>query len=245
MKKAKILFYDIEILPRHFNTCFGADRSTLCTFGYKWGTDSKARYLDLLHFPDSWEKSPFAEEELVHAAHKIMIQADQCVHHYGDKFDFKYMNTKFLLLGLDPLTIRDVDLFDTWKGSKYNLKLSNNRMDTIARYFGLKPKDENEVGWWFDTIARDPKALRKISKYCAGDVETLHQVAMKLNPITPTKRRLCGPDLNLCPECGSVRWENKQKYTTAAGYVTMVLRCKDCRKTWTMPEAKYLALRSI
>ena len=140
---ARILFYDIEILPKHFNTRFGADRSTVCTFGYKWGTDKKARYLDLLHFPDSWEKSPYEEKELVFAAHVIMSQADQCVHHYGDKFDFKYMNTKFLFHGLDP--IRDIDLFDTWKGSKYNLKLSNNRMDTIARYFNLKPKDENQV----------------------------------------------------------------------------------------------------
>lgn len=231
--ESKTLFFDIEILPRHFHTNFGADRSTLCSFGYKWAHQKKAHCIDLLEFPEDFESNPYKEEKLVRAAHKIMKEADRCIHHYGDKFDFPYMNTKFMKYGLSP--VKDIALQDTWKGSKYKLKLSSNRLDNIAEYFDLARKADIPVETWFDVIRGQKTAMRTMSKYCAQDVEVLHDVYTKiLSYLMPIKQH-AGVDRyglrTACPRCSEL---NTSKY----GILTLVsgkyqkYRCNECAYTW-------------
>lgn len=237
--KSKVLFYDIEILPQHFDTRFSANRSSICSFGYKWLGEKKEHSIDLLQFPERFRKNPFDEELLVKSAHQIMSQADECIHHYGDKFDFKYMNTKFLKYGLPP--IKEVALIDTWKLSKFKLKLSDNRLDTFAEYFDLPRKQGNEVKWWFDTIRGHAPSLKKISTYCRGDVKTLEAVYLKGQELLPAKRRRFEGVLN-CPECGTNHVNANRKYTTVSGLEKKVLTCQGCGKSWNMPLSKYLKL---
>lgn len=225
----KILFFDIEILPRHFYTNFGADRSTICTFGYKWGHHKKAKALDLLDYPEDFEDNPFKEEKLVKDAHNIMKEADMCIHHYGDKFDFPYMNTKFMKYGLHP--IKDIPLTDTWKGSKYKLKLSSNRLDNIAEYFGLARKDDIPVSTWFDIIRGHKPSMRLMTKYCIQDVEVLYQVYQEvMSFIMPTKINASiarnGTRLG-CMRCGSTDVRRYGVQVLVSGKYQK-WQCKDC-----------------
>lgn len=238
--KPKVLFFDIEILPRHFQTNFGADRSTLCVFGYRWGHHKKSKALNLKDMNPHWHRKPFNERALVLASHEIMSQADICVGHYSDKFDFPYMQTKFLKYGLEPIKI--VDLRDTWKTSRFKLKLSSNRLEAIASYFGLTPKMDTEVSWWFDIIAGDGPILKKMTDYCKGDVDTLVEVYEKIQELQPAKFRY-GLDLLCCPECNSSSCRKNSTYTTVSGTTQVYLSCQDCGKSWKLSKQKYEKLR--
>lgn len=224
----KILFFDIEILPRHFYTNMGADRSTLCSFGYKWGHHKKAKAVDLLDFPETFAKNPFLEEELVHAAHDIMKDADMCVHHYGDKFDFPYMNTKFIKYGLAP--IREIILTDTWRQAKFKLKLSSNRLDNIAAYFDCARKGEIPVETWFDVIRGHVPSMKAMTKYCIQDVEVLHEVYLKLAQVAPPKINASlvkNGHRNGCSRCGSTDRIKYGIFVSAAGRYQKY-KCMEC-----------------
>lgn len=232
----RVLFHDIEILPLHFHTNFGADRSTLCTFGYKFQGDKKAKYLDLLDYPTRYASDPFDEKMLVKDTYKIMKEADVIIHHYGDKFDFPYLNTKFLKYGLPPIDM--VDLRDTWKASKYKLKLSSNRLNTVAEYFGLPMKDDIPVSHWYHAIAGKKKCMKELSQYCAQDVEVLEAVYNKLQPLMPHRFRMLTDKLS-CPMCGHHQYRKHSIFTTKGGYEKQVLMCKGCAKHWSLGKKEY------
>lgn len=238
MINPKILFFDIEILPQHFSTRFGADRSTLCTFGYAWHGDKSASALDLLDFPEDFHNNPFKEKKLIKASHKIMSKAQVCIGHYSDRFDLKYMNTKFLKHNLTPVTI--VTAEDTWKTARSGLKLSSNRLGNIAEYFELKhTKMDIPVSTWFDVIRGDEKAMRLMTKYCQQDVMTLMDVYYRLEPIC--KPRSHGGVLrdNVAPTscpvvtCGSdqfMKWGFFIKSQSGRKYQKR--KCKSCGHVW-------------
>ena len=235
-----ILYFDIEIIPKHYETRMAADRSSVACFGYKFDGDKKAKSLCLLDFPRAWEKDPYIEYPLVKAAYNIMVQADVIIGHYSEKFDFPYMCSKFLQYDLDPSKlIHAAAKNDTWRLSKRYLKLSTNRLATIAEFFGLENKTPTDVMWWFRTIQGDAKALKKLNDYCAQDVEVLHNVHRKLRTFEKATRRF-NDDFRSCHCCGSKTWVNG-RFTTVAGTEKVVLTCSnpDCGRSSSISKAKF------
>lgn len=237
------LYFDIEILPQHFMTLFGADRSTLCSFGYRTSSMKKAKTIDLLDFQKCCPTckkmdNPFDEEKIVKAAHKIMSNAKKCIGHYSDKFDFKYMNTKFMQYNLPPINY--VALEDTWKIARSGLKLSSNRLDNIARFFKLAPKLETEVIWWYYIIMGKQSYMKKMSKYCRQDVDTLYEVHQKIKALKKNVRST-GDSPGHCPECNKKGLLHSD-YMTVGGAIKYVMICRgrgSCGKSWTLSKQQF------
>jgi DNA polymerase elongation subunit (family B) len=240
MTKPKVLYFDIEILPKHYETRFGADRSSICCFGYKFDTDKKAKCLSLLDFPEHFAKDAYIEAPLIKEAYKIMNEADVIIGHYSEKFDFPYMVSKFVQLGLDVTKIvHAASKNDTWRLAKRHLKMSSNRLDSIARFFGLESKLPTEVMWWFRTIQGHAPSLKKLAVYCAQDVEVLHNVHTRLRGFEKISKR-SNSNFKACPHCNS-KTHIHGRYATIAGTEKVVLKCtsEDCGRACSISKTKF------
>lgn len=229
---AKVLLWDVEIFPLHFYTGLGADRSTLSHFGYKWLDEKKTHCIDL-SIRKNWAVDPFNEKALVKASHKILNEADVFITHYGVRFDLPFMNAKFIKYGLEPVIGKAH--IDTWMISKTCLKLSNNKLKTVATMFGLDNKMDIGIETWFHALSGKPAALRKMNIYCKQDVDTLEQVYLKTRNIYPRHPSFAVLDLGskgakgLCGICSSARLHKRGYYVTKAGRYDR-LHCQDCGK---------------
>ena len=208
MRPSKVLFFDIEIVTASWCGFMGADKTTICTFGYKWQDEARPKAFDLNDWKDIFQSrgARAVEREMVKEAHKIMKQADRVVAHFGQYFDYKYMNTLFTKYGLGEI---DVELVDTWRLAKNNLKLSSNRLDAIAKFFGLPTKDKMDHDDWIKIVMeRSVTAMEKMTKYCKQDVLVLEAVYNRLEHLANPRTHiglLCGGSRMSCMQCGHDR----------------------------------------
>lgn len=231
--KAKVLLLDIEIIPASLglpHVTMAADKSTITCFGYMWLEDKEASCLSLLDDKKRFFKDPYDEKKLIHEMHKIVSKADIIIGHFGSKFDFPYINTKFAMHDLS--NISHIKQIDTWKIAASKLKLSSNRLNNIASVFGLDNKDKMEYKDWFKVIRSDEATMKKMVAYCKQDVIVLKQVYLKLREMYPAHPTLCiaeKPDTKnpICPNCGGNH--NKKNGTRMSGkQIKQMFLCNDC-----------------
>lgn len=236
----RILLFDIEIIPRSFGDPWqtmsaSPERSTLCSFGYKEQTEKKAHVIGLDNWETTFFKDPYNEEALVKAAHNILANADGLVAHYGDKFDVKYMRTKFLIYGLDYQVLNSPTR-DTCLIARKKLKLHSNRLNELAKILGLPLKDKMQMRDWFDIIGKDISKMKKMDKYCAQDVQVLHEVYKKLCHLFPQGK---WPHAGIaeggvkedCPLCASTHtWFYGWSAKTTGKYHKQ--QCQECGHVW-------------
>jgi len=235
---SRILLFDIEII----NRCFGdawqtmsADptHSTICSFGWKEQTEKKAHCIGLDKWKENFKKDAYNEENLVREAHKILTDCDGLIAHYGDKFDVKYMRTKFMIYGLDH-QILDVPTRDTCLIARRKLKMHSNRLNALLEVFGFEQKDKMHMNDWFKVIQGNMASMRKMNKYCANDVNCLHELYKKIHHLFPQSRWPHeGISLNntrdACPECGSLKVQKRGIVVKQVGKYQRY-QCMDCGK---------------
>lgn len=237
----RILFLDIETLANlpeimqnltrlYEGATMKANHSSVITFGYKWLGDAKPKTVNAWDFSRTWARDVNDDSEVLKRAHEILGQADQIVGHYSRKFDLKFLNTRFMRAGLAPYT--GIPHVDTCQLAKSKLLLSSNRLDAVAKYFGLPQKLENG-GWqlWVDVLARKPAAQRLMSRYCAQDVEVLEKVYLKLRPFMAASGAVTYSDFSgkqhSCPSCGSTKLQKHGRRVTKRKVVQRFL-CSAC-----------------
>jgi len=199
---SKILIWDLETMGFGNYKGPAADWGYTLCFGYKWKNKKTVKVLKLSDYK-LWKKDPQDDTDLLKDAYEIIMEADELVAHYGDKFDKPWFQTRLLKANLPIMPpTRQVD---TCKVAQRHLKLSSNRLGNICQFFGLPNKEDKDwPGWWLRSANGDAKALAAMAKYCAGDIVSLDAVHTKLLPfINHVHRGMLKDNVFGCPKCGS------------------------------------------
>lgn len=238
----KTLIWDIEIghkydeaYQRRLYTGYvdtsvrmSADVSCITHIGYKWLGEKRTHCIDLTDF-DGFGPNMKNEGKLVKFASGLFEQADHLVAHYGDKFDRRYMNAKFLQYGLPPIVPSPMlKQSDTCKLAKRHLKISSNKLDNLARF--LKVSFKRSKNWpddWILMTQGNKEAFKRVNWYCRGDIIALEQVYNKLMPFASPPSYSAKLGAPCCPSCGGLNYIKYGSHYTKKK-VFKRFRCKDC-----------------
>jgi DNA polymerase elongation subunit (family B) len=238
----KVLFFDIEILndPKKLfefawkiypGATMGAEMSTICSFGYKWLGDKKAKCINV------WDKKKYSindDRALLQEIRDIMVEADIIVSFYGKKFDIKHIDARLDHHGLRALPPFKGHHLDLHELAKRRYKLSFKRLDNLADFLrcGTKKLKHEGFSLWDKSWNLDKKAQKTMSAYCAQDVEVLAKVYDKMQsiitfPITQKKSEL---PAEKCEHCGSKHFVKNGTRRSATGVVQMRF-CGNCGRS--------------
>lgn len=201
-KKPKVLFFDLET-----GGVGGlkADLGYVLCFGYKFLGEEKTKCITVLDYPG---KDCQDDTNLLKEANKIMQEADLLVAHFGEFFDRPFLESRLLRIGLAPLP--PLRLADTCLIARKKLKLSSNRLDSLARFLNCKHrkmhKGDGWPKWWLGAMRGDKKSITDMAKYCIDDVKCLEEIFLKMRHLIPGKYLLnmaIGQERNICEACGS------------------------------------------
>lgn len=238
----KILLFDIEFAPAKV-MCYGRykqfivqdfvlEEGYLLSFSAKWlGSDNVVSfnlpYYDC--YKGAWDSNDY---ELAKDLHKLLDEADFTVAHNLKQFDFKVANTRFAAHGLPPIS--PTKLVDTLEIAKKNFRFPDNKLNTIANYFGLGSKTEGHgADMWRKCLEDDAETWKHELEYNIQDVLLLEQVYLKLRPFDnkhPSLIPYYKDDFKRCTCCGSTNlWKtDKKAYTSLSEFE--VYKCEDCGK---------------
>lgn len=219
----KVLLWDIE------STSLNADFGTILCIGWKWLGGKRVYVADIHEHGNAAE--PWDDSGLVEFfVNEVYDKADYTVAHYGQRFDLPMIVTKCVKYGI-PVPAPKV-LVDTWRISRDNLKLHNNRLDSIAKYFvtldqktGIMPDE------WRRAMCGDRKALRYVVDHCRADILVLDEVFKRLRPLARNEpsRHLFEPLDSGCVSCGSSNL-HRRGYHVARTYRYQRYQCQACGK---------------
>jgi len=200
------------------------EREIICVC-WKWAGKKEVHSLD-------WG-SKMNDKSLLKKFIKELDKADVAIGHNGDKFDIKWLKTRILHHGLDPIT--NIQTIDTLKLARNNFYLNSNRLDYIARFLGVGSKMETGgFSLWKDACNGSKKALNKMVKYCKQDVIILEKVFDKIKAHSnnmPVHMGVINNDSRLdCPQCsGKAIFYG---YTTTRAGKYRKRKCTKCSHVW-------------
>lgn len=210
--KVRILYYDIET-AQNLVAVFGLanndwiDPSNIVreryviSVAWKWSDESKVHSVSVLDNPKLYKQDPFNDLHVISTFHKIMGEADCLVGHNSDSFDKRWLDTRALVHGLDPLP--PITQLDTYKVAKSKFYLNSNKLNYIGKLLKVGEKKQTTPGLWIRVLQGDTKAIKEMVEYNKQDVLLLERVFLKLQPYISNhlNRELFGG--TGCPRCGS------------------------------------------
>lgn len=187
----------------------------LCV-GLKW-LDEKETYL----FSD-WEHG---HKDMLKRTHAMLMEAEAVVTYNGDKYDLKKLDGEFLLHGLPPAP--QPTSIDCLKAVR-KFGFFMNRLAFIGPFLGLGGKMEHEgMALWTKVDKGDPKAQKRMAKYCVQDVILLEKLYKKIRPYMrnhPANKVLKG---TVCGACGGTHLQSRGPRFTKE-YKIQRLQCQTC-----------------
>ena len=223
IREPRVLLYDLEtslqtvavfqlskndwIRPENLLT----ERNIICA-AWQWLGEDKVQAVSVLDDRKRFQKNPHDDKHVVETLHKLISEADVIVAHYGDSFDNKYVLTRALYHGLDPLP--PVQTIDTKKIAKQRFYFNSNSLDYIGKYLGVGGKINTPAGLWLKILRGEDleASIKTMVAYNKRDVTLLKDVFLKLRPYIPNyiNRELFGKEG--CPRCGSKRVQSRGTY---------------------------------
>lgn len=241
----KRLFFDIETSP-----IFGwfwrtgkayvnhsqilTDKKIICV-SYKW------QYEDEVHTL-KWNKGD--DKKLLKDFIKVLGEADEIVAHNGDRYDIKELRTRAIIQG--ELMFPKYRTFDTLKKARKYFNFSSNKLDYLGEVLNVGRKLEHEgIKLWLDVCDGNEKALQRMIDYCEQDVILLEDVFQVLSPYvdhnTNHAVQVGGyAEKWKCPNCTSEKVSLSHTDTTPLGYIRRHMKCKPCKKQYTISNKTYL-----
>lgn len=229
----KRLFWDIETSPNvvlswrvgykiHIdNANILKERSIIC-IGYKWEHEPHAKII-------TWDRNQ-NDKAMLERFLRIANRADELVAHNGDGFDLPWFLTRCAFHGIR--TFPTYKTSDTLQWARRKFYFNSNKLDYLAQYLGIGAKIKTEFGLWKDICLHAcPKALKRMTAYCAKDVELLEKVWARLSELVPHKTHegvRAGGDQWTCPRCASEKVKVNMTKVSAAGVVRKQMQCKEC-----------------
>ena len=132
------------------------------------------------------------DKRIVQNLINILTQFDRVIGHYSSRFDLPFVRTRALYCGLDFPSYGQLYQDDTWSIVKNKLKLSSNRLDTVAQaLFGQTNKTRIEYKYWLGALHGDEESLKYIVEHNRIDVIELEKVWKALHKFArPVKRSI-------------------------------------------------------
>ena len=170
---------------------------------------------------------------------EVINGADECVAHNGDRYDIKWLRTR---CAYHDITCPDkIDSYDTLKKARKQFNLNSNKLDYIARFFGLGEKLETGgFQLWVDVLKGDDDALKRMVEYCEHDVLILEKVFKKIYIYSEVNKHAgvhYGEARWSCQKCGSTKVQRNGIRITKTGTVRQRMRCGSCNASWTISAA--------
>lgn len=168
------------------------------------------------------------DRSIIKGIWNLMDEADIIVAHYGNVFDIRRLNTRFLVNGLNPPS--PFQIVDTVKTTKKTFAISSYKMEYLNGLFKLQPKIETNFSLWERCTKGDIKALKEMEKYNRHDVTALEELYLTLRPWIkshPNAALYMDECKESCPNCGNSKLTWSGHYYTPAGRYA-AFRCKSC-----------------
>lgn len=239
--KPRILFIDIETAPslgwyfdlwKEGNIVATEKSWYVLSVAWKWAGQKTVHSLAISDYP-RYKKNKEDDSALLADVWELLNDAELCVAHNGDRFDFPKLNARFMAHGMQPPS--PYKTIDTLKIARRVGKFDSNRLDALAKYFNIGAKlPTTGFNLWKACMNGDMEAWTRMKKYNKHDVVLLEMVYEKLRPWASTHPNLSmfTRDLGACPACGGHKLQKRGFcFNTSVKY--MRLQCQDCGK-WSM-----------
>jgi hypothetical protein len=233
----RVLLWDIETSPivgyawDKWNTNLlriEQDRFLL-TIAWKWLGETKVHCLGLPDFPERYAKDPTDDYELAKLAYELFDLADVVVAHNGVAFDTKKAQARMIAHGFGPPSpFKEID---TLRIARSHFSFTSNKLGDVCAVLGIGSKlDPGGIETWFQCIAGDPHAWRRMKKYNKQDVVILEKLYIKLRPWANRLPNLAniGDRPGACPKCGVEGKMVSRGWTTTAVTKRRQYRCGGC-----------------
>jgi len=238
MKQSKILLYDIETTPLLAwawnrypqNGVLKVERDwELLCIAYKWLGKSEV----VVKGRDSRSEKQLAAEIAAQ-----MSKADIIVTHNGVKFDNRKVEAKLAQFDLNP-TPPQLQV-DTCREARKFFGFSSNKLSELGKRLGLGDKVQTGgANLWFDCMAGNETAWRKMKRYNKQDVNLLEKLYVKLRPYLHNhpNMALLNDKPNSCTKCGSSHLKSHGwSYTRTKAYRRF--KCQTCGGISTSTKAE-------
>jgi hypothetical protein len=170
------------------------------------------------------------DKRILESIWKLIDDSDILIAHNGIRFDFPFLNTRFIVNKIKPPSPYQV--VDTLKVCKRDFRNTSNRLDYIGQLLVNDRKKETNIGLWDACDNGEQDGLDKMLEYNKQDVVLLEEVYLELLPWIkshPNMAIYLEAIDECCPNCGSFDLEEKGVYTTPAGQYEGLI-CKSCGK---------------
>lgn len=147
----------------------------LCASIKPWGRPMKTFRLD--EFTNKfWDDSALAE-----AVRDELEKFQVVIHHYGDRFDVPFLNTRLIGNHKRLLITSNMCFVDTWWQAKKRMKLHSNRLAALITHLDTKVTKTGLDGHlWTRAVAGDKEALDEVVRHNIHDVKALEQVTRRI-----------------------------------------------------------------
>jgi len=201
-------------------------------------------YTHCINETDGYGKTPASyinDREIVESIRDLINSADVLVHHYGDRFDLRFLNTRCLEHGISPPA--PIATIDTWRIARDNLAMTSNRLKTLGESFSGIQKGELSKEDWKLAVHGDPDVLARMQQYCIDDVRVTTEVYLTLLPLIKNHPYIGGianypvqEADRRCPFCQSTHTQ-AQGWRRTKCFQIRRMKCNDCG-TWYQGERK-------
>lgn len=236
VKGPRVLYWDIEtsLMPVaifQLNHNDYIDPSAILEDRYviaacwKWEGEKEVHSVSVLDDPKRYKKNPHDDRYVIETLHKVLSEADVIIHHNGDSFDKRYVDTRILKLNLSPLP--PITSIDTYKIAKQRFLFASNKLNYLGTFLGLGEKIHTTPGLWMRVMKGDKAAVKEMTVYCKQDVSLLEKIFLKLRPYCSShvNRALFGGVG--CPRCGSEHVQSRGTHK-AITRTYKRLQCQNC-----------------
>lgn len=246
VSKIKRLLWDIETSPNivlafraGYDVTINHDaiiheRKIIC-IGYKWEGEKK---VTVLRWGKNQEDGPMLRKFMA-----VVNEADEIVHHFGDRFDLPWFRTRCLLNGLPPLPAYKTIDTKMWASKYYYF--NSNKLDYISKVLGHGGKEKMEFDDWKNILMKnDAKALNKMCHYCGVDVIKLEKVYQDLKYCVKPKSHagvFAGGDKWTCPRTGSTNVVKSKTKISANGTIQHQMQSKEDGSYYCISESAFKA----
>lgn len=218
MSKPKILYYDIEtslqpVAVFQLSNNDWIDPSSILQERYvicgcwMWDDGDEVHSVAVTDNAKRYKKDPHDDRHVVETLHKVLSEADVIVHHNGDSFDRKWIDTRSLFHDLPPLP--PIPSIDTYKVAKKRFYLNSNKLDYLGKFLKVGEKIKTTPGLWMRVLAGDASAVEEMVTYNKQDVLLLRNVFYKLKPYAENYPNLEMFGGDGCPRCGSDKIQSR------------------------------------
>lgn len=132
----------------------------------------------------------WTDAEILAPLHDLLSSADILAGHNVDAYDLKRINTRFITNGWKPIIGLDgtkKKTIDSLKIARKEFAFEDNSLDALCVKFGIDGKMKVTDDDWREALKGNEKVLRKIHKYCRGDVKNGKKLYEMLEPYSGKK----------------------------------------------------------